>query len=273
MSAVTVKRMVLALENKIAVVTGGASGIGRATAVRFAREGAHVVLGDVQDAGETVRLVEETGRKATFVRTDTTSEADCDALVAAAVSEFGRVDVGVAAAGIATAAGMSNAEVRADGGDATHLVNLPTEAFRRVLDVNVLGVMMTDRALARQMLAQGDGGSIVNIASSAAKIPLAGAAPYCTSKAGVWMLTKVLGLELATTGVRVNAVGPGYTATPMIAGIEDNEAAYSSAMSITPMKRLGTPEEQANAVLWLASDESSFVTGQMLHPAGGQFTD
>lgn len=270
---VTVERMVMALENKIAVVTGGASGIGRATAVRFAREGAHVVIGDVQEAGETLRLVEEIGQKAVYKRTDTTSEADCDALVAAAVAEFGRVDVGVAAAGIATAAGLSNVETRTQNGDATHVVNLATEAFRRVLDVNVLGVMMTDRALARQMLEQGDGGSIINIASSAAKIPLAGAAPYCTSKAGVWMLTKVLGLELATTGIRVNAVGPGYTATPMIAGIEDNEAAYSSAMSITPMNRLGTADEQANAVLWLASTESSFVTGQMLHPAGGQFTD
>jgi NAD(P)-dependent dehydrogenase (short-subunit alcohol dehydrogenase family) len=262
-----------ALEGKIAVITGGASGIGRAAAVRFAQEGADVVLGDVADGTETVRLVEKLERRAVFVRTDTTSEADCDALVAAAVAEFGRVDVGVASAGIATAAGMSNIETRAERGDATHVVNLGTDAFRRVLDVNVLGVMMTDRALARQLLAQGTGGAIINIASSAAKIPLAGASPYCVSKAGVWMLTKVMALELATTGIRVNAVGPGYTATPMIGGIEDNAAAYGAAMSITPMNRLGTPEEQAAACLFLATDESSFMTGQMLHPAGGQFTD
>jgi NAD(P)-dependent dehydrogenase (short-subunit alcohol dehydrogenase family) len=267
-----------ALAGKIAVITGGASGIGQATAVRFAEEGADVVLGDVQDAADTVRMIEKLDRRAVYVRTDTTSEADCDALVAAAVAKFGCVDVGVAAAGIATAAGASNIQTRvaSEAGpraDATHVINIATDAFKRVIDVNVLGVMMTDRALARQMLAQGTGGSIVNIASTAAKIPLAGASPYCVSKAGVWMLTKVIALELAKTGVRVNAVGPGYTATPMIAGIEDNKAAFDLAMSITPMNRLGTAEEQAAACLFLASDESSFFTGQILHPAGGQFTD
>ncbi|GAA4703246.1 glucose 1-dehydrogenase [Pseudonocardia yuanmonensis] len=260
------------LDGKVAVITGGASGIGRATAVRFAEEGADVVVGDLQDGAETVALVEKTGRSARYVRTDTTSEADCDALVAAAVETFGRVDVGVAAAGVATAQGASNIQTRTARGDATHVVNLEPDNFRRVLDVNVLGVLFTDRALARQMLAQGDGGSIVNIASTAAKIPLAGASPYCVSKAGVWMLTKVMALELATTGVRVNAVGPGYTATPMIAGLEDNETAFAMAMSITPMNRLGTAAESAAACLYLASDESSFTTGQILHPAGGQFT-
>jgi NAD(P)-dependent dehydrogenase (short-subunit alcohol dehydrogenase family) len=260
------------LDGRIAVITGAASGIGQATALRFAEEGADVVVGDLADGAETVALVEKLDRRAIHVRTDTTSEADCDALVAAAVEAFGKVDVGVAAAGVATAAGASNIQTRAAKGDATHVVNLEPDNFRRVLDVNVLGVLFTDRALARQMLAQGTGGSIVNIASTAAKIPLAGAAPYCVSKAGVWMLTKVMALELATTGVRVNAVGPGYTATPMIAGLEQNRPAYDMAMSITPMNRLGTAAESAAACLYLASDESSFTTGQILHPAGGQFT-
>jgi NAD(P)-dependent dehydrogenase (short-subunit alcohol dehydrogenase family) len=260
------------LDGRIAVITGGASGIGQATALRFAEEGADVVVGDLQDGAETVALVEKAGRKARYVRTDTTNEADCDALVTAAVETFGKVNIGVAAAGVATAAGASNIQTRAAQGDATHVVNLEPDNFRRVLDVNVLGVLFTDRALARQMLAQGTGGSIVNIASTAAKIPLAGAAPYCVSKAGVWMLTKVMALELATTGVRVNAVGPGYTATPMIAGLEQNRPAYDMAMSITPMNRLGTAAESAAACLYLASDESSFTTGQILHPAGGQFT-
>jgi NAD(P)-dependent dehydrogenase (short-subunit alcohol dehydrogenase family) len=261
-----------ALQDKVAVITGGASGIGRATAVRFAEEGADIVLGDLAAADETVALVEKAGRRAVYVRTDTTSEADCDALVAAAVEEFGRVDVGVASAGIATAAGPSNVQTRAAQPGATNVVNLDVTAFQRVLEVNVVGVLQTDRALARQMLAQGDGGSIVNIASSAAKIPLAGASPYCVSKAGVWMLTKVMALELATTGIRVNAVGPGYTATPMIDGIEDNEAAFAAAMSITPMNRLGRPAEIAATCLYLASAESSFTTGQLVLPAGGQFT-
>jgi NAD(P)-dependent dehydrogenase (short-subunit alcohol dehydrogenase family) len=260
-----------ALQGRVAVITGGASGIGRATAVRFAEEGADVVIGDLAPGDEAVALVEKAGRRAHYVRTDTTSEADCDALVAAAVAEFGRVDVGVASAGISSA--TSNAERRARlESDAGHVVNVDTDAFRRVLDVNVLGVMMTDRALARQMLAQGEGGSIINIASTAGKIPLAGASPYCVSKAGVWMLTKVMALELATTGIRVNAVGPGYTTTPMWDVPEDSPQ-HRHAMSITPMGRNGTPAEQAAACLFLATAESSFMTGQILHPAGGQFTD
>ena len=262
-----------ALQDKVVVITGGASGIGQATAVRFAQEGADVVVADLQSCDETVRMVRATGRRALALHTDTTKETDVDAMVAAAVEEFGGVDIGVAAAGIATAAGRSNVVTRATETDAGHLVGLATEAFQRVLDVNVLGVMLTDRALARQMLAQGRGGAIVNIASTAAKIPLAGAAPYCVSKAGVWMLTKVLALELAQTGVRVNAVGPGYTTTPMVDGIEENQQAFEAAMSITPMRRMGTAAEIASACLFLASDESSFFTGQILHPAGGQFTD
>ena len=262
-----------ALQDKVAVITGGASGIGQATAVRFAEEGADVVIADVQSCDDTVGRVRQSGRRALAVHVDTTVEAEVDAMVASTVEEFGGVDIGVAAAGIATAAGRSNVVTRATEADAGHLVGLATEAFQRVLDVNVLGVMLTDRAFARQMLVQDRGGTIVNIASTAAKIPLAGAAPYCVSKAGVWMLTKVLALELAQTGVRVNAVGPGYTATPMVDGIEEDERAFEAAMSITPMRRLGTAAEIASACLFLASQESSFFTGQMLHPAGGQFTD
>ena len=260
------------LTGKVAVITGGASGIGQACAVQFARAGADIMVGDVQHAGETVALVEQAGRRCLAVKTDTTSEAECDGLVEAAVNEFGHVDVGVAAAGVATAAGRSNVQARAIDPQAGHVVQLQTDEFLRVLDVNLVGVMMTCRALARQMLAQGTGGSIVTIASTAAKIPLAGAAPYCASKAGVAMLTKVLALELADRGVRVNAVGPGYTATPMVAGLEADEHALDLAMSITPMRRLGTPEEVASACLFLAGDESTYFTGQMLHPAGGQFT-
>src|SRR3712207_5361230 len=124
-----------ALAGKIAVITGGASGIGQATAERFAEEGADVVVGDIGPADETLRLVEKTGRRAVYVRTDTTVEADCDALVETAVAEFGRVDVGVASAGIATAAGPSNVQTRTASKDATHVVNLDVAAFQRVLDV------------------------------------------------------------------------------------------------------------------------------------------
>lgn len=260
------------LTGKVAVITGGASGIGQACAARFAEEGADVVVGDVQAADETLALIEKTGRRGLFVHTDTTDELACDALVAAAAEEFGHVDVGVAAAGIATPAGRSNIQARAADPTTGQVVNLATADFRRILDVNLVGVMTTCRAMAQQMLAQGTGGSIVTVASTAAKIPLVGGASYCVSKAGVAMLTRVMAGELAQRGVRVNAVGPGYTTTAMTAGLEEDDAALALAMSITPMGRLGTAEEVAAACLFLASDQSSYFTGQMLHPAGGQFT-
>src|SRR3954451_12101264 len=257
-----------ALKGKVAVITGGASGIGQACAVRFANEGDDIVVADLQDGSETVGLVKEIGRGAIYVKTDTTDEAQSDAMVQAGVDEFGHVDVGVASAGVASV-DTRNPEELAD--DANLVVNAPLSNFTRVLDINVTGVMLTGKSLAKQMLKQGTGGSIVNIASSAGRIPLAGAAPYCVSKAGVIMLTKVMALELAQTGIRVNAVGPGYTTTPMWDVPEDSEA-HAFAMSITPMGRNGTPAEQAAACLFLASEESSFMTGQTLHPAGGQFT-
>jgi NAD(P)-dependent dehydrogenase (short-subunit alcohol dehydrogenase family) len=261
------------LAGKVAVITGGASGIGQACAVRFAREGAAIVIADFADARRTVALVEEIGGTAHSVSTDTTNAEQCEAMIDQATEIFGQVDIIVASAGIATAAGRSNVQARAASSGASDVVRLAAADFRRVIEVNVTGVMQTARAGARQMLRQGSGGAIVLVASTAGRIPLAGAAPYCVSKAGVWMLTKVMALELVQTGIRVNAVGPGYTATPLIAGIEDDPHALGMALAITPMKRLGLPEEVADACLYLASDESSFVTGQILHPAGGQFTD
>lgn len=259
-----------ALTGKVALITGGASGIGAATAVRFAREGADIVIADMQPGDDAVAAVEAEGRRAIYVQVDTTSEEDTNRMLEATVEAFGRLDIAVASAGV-TVAGAAEERVDRVEKDIYHVHNLDPNIFRRVLDINVTGVMLTGQAAARQMLKQGTGGSIINIASSAAKIPLAGAAPYCVSKAGVHMLTKVMALELAKTGIRVNAVGPGYTTTPMWDVPEDSPA-HAQAMSITPMGRNGTPEEQAAACFFLATDESSFMTGQMLHPAGGQFT-
>jgi NAD(P)-dependent dehydrogenase (short-subunit alcohol dehydrogenase family) len=260
------------LGGRVAVVTGGASGIGRASAVRLAADGADVLVADLRDGADTVAQIEQAGGRAYAVRVDTTSEAACEEMVAAAVARFGRVDIGVAAAGVATAAGPSNIQSRAADPTGGYVVNMQTDDFRTVVDVNLLGVLFTDRALAQQMLAQGSGGSLVNIASTAGRIPLAGAAPYCVSKAGVLMLTQVMGLELAPQGIRVNAVGPGYTETPMTQGLTEGTDAYEMAMSITPMGRLGRPEEVAATVAFLAGDEGSYFSGQVLHPAGGQFT-
>lgn len=141
-----------------------------------------------------------------------------------------------------------------------------------MIDINMIGVLHSAQALAQRLVAQGQGGTIVNIASTAGKIPIPGSGPYCMAKAGVIMMTKVMALELAETGVRVNALAPGFTSTPMwdfASGTRED----TWAMSMTPMKRTGTPEEQAEACLFLASDASSYTTGQTLYSAGGQFVD
>ena len=268
--------MVGQLQDKVAVVTGGASGIGRAVAVRFAAEGAHVVIGDLDTVGgeETAATVRATGRSAIFRRTDTSKEADCEALAEAAEREFGRLDICLAAAGISSAdyvSGESATSMDALTTDERHVQNLTPERWEKVIDVNLKGVFLTDRAVARRMIVAGKGGVIVNIASIAAKVPLAGAAPYCVSKAGVWMLTKVMALELSSHNIRVNAIGPGFIDTPMTAGLQAEETGMQRMLRMTPMNRLGEPQEVAATALFLASDESSYFTGELLHPGGGMF--
>jgi NAD(P)-dependent dehydrogenase (short-subunit alcohol dehydrogenase family) len=265
------------LEGKVAVITGGASGIGRATAIRFAQEGANVVLADLnpQRAAETAAAVKALGRQAMVVNTDTSSPSENEELAESAINEFGTIDVLVAAAGISHATYVSGDEQQqAANADRTagYLINKPVEYWEKVLAVNLTGVMLTNRSVARRMVDRGIKGSIVNIASGAAKIPLPGAGDYCVSKAGVWMLTKVLAVELASYGIRVNAIGPGYTETPMTAGIQSDEARKRAIIAGTPLGRLGQPEDIANTALFLASDESSFFTGEILFADGGLFT-
>jgi NAD(P)-dependent dehydrogenase (short-subunit alcohol dehydrogenase family) len=150
------------------------------------------------------------------------------------------------------------------------MLTVPTDVFRQVIDVNLYGVLFSARAAARWMLANGRPGSIINLGSIMSKRPSPSGA-YSISKAGVWMLTKVLALELATSGIRVNAIGPGWVETPMTAGLREDEARMRQVLALTPMGRLGQPEEIANTALFLASDESSYFTGEILHPSGGVF--
>ena len=199
------------LQDKVAVVTGGANGIGRACCVRFAEEGADVVVADLDAAQgeETVRLVRAAGRDARFVRTDTTSEADCLAMVQVAADAFGGVDVCLAAAGIGFGGYVSGQTWRREGSPADwHITRQTLDSWQTVLDVNLTGVMLTDRAVAQRMIDQGRGGSIINIASIYAKRAPAASSAYAVSKAGVWMLTKVAALELVQDRIRVNAIGP-----------------------------------------------------------------
>jgi len=255
------------LEGKIALITGGGSGIGRACAVRFAREGANVCAADLDQAGaaETARQVEAAGRKALALRVDTTDEAANNEMVRRCVETLGAVDVLVAAAGVGGARVPGSESYR------TYTVlDIPMADFRRVIDVNLYGVLFSNRAVARWMMESRRGGSIINLGSIMSRMPST-SAPYSVSKAGVWMLTKCLAQEVAAHGIRVNAIGPGFIETPMTRAMRDDAERSGWAMRLTPMGRYGKPEEIAATALFLASDDASYFTGELLHPSGGVF--
>jgi NAD(P)-dependent dehydrogenase (short-subunit alcohol dehydrogenase family) len=258
--------MALRLENKNALITGGASGIGRATAIRFAEEGANVFVADrhLAAAEETAASVKKLGRKAVAYQVDTSDEAQVNAMVAQMVKDLGSVNIVVAAAGI------SHAHYGEEGQpDITFLSNKSFANWRKVLSVNLDGVFLTDRACADAMIKAGNGGRIINIASAAARMPTPGVGEYSVSKAGVWMLTKVLAMELAPFNITANAIGPGFIKTPMTAQIQDMASFATPLIERVPMKRMGEPVDVANTALFLASEEGRYYTGSILHPDGG----
>jgi NAD(P)-dependent dehydrogenase (short-subunit alcohol dehydrogenase family) len=259
------------LEGKVAVITGGASGIGKACALRFAEEGADIVISDIgasrlEDAVKEIRAT--TNGRAMFVEADVCFEEQVDAMIKTAADEFGKIDCLVAAAGVSSARYVSGETHEALDGS---LLNKPVDDWNRVLQINLTGVMLSDRAAARQMVATGTAGSIINIASSAARVALPGAADYCVSKAGVAMLTNVFAMELTEHNIRVNAIGPGFIETPMTLGMRSTDEGQEQMLAMTPMGRLGTTREMANTALYLACDESSYTTGQTLYPNGGMY--
>ena len=263
---------------KVALVTGGASGMGAEASIRLAREGAAVAIVGLTDdprGDKVVREITDAGGQAIYVGADVSRDADCEAAAQATVDAFGRIDLCLAAAGILHAQYVSG-EVSDDDPSPrsreTHIINKPIEYWEKVLSVNLTGVMLTNRAVARRMIAQGDGGAIVNISSGAAKIPMVGSADYSVSKAGVWMLTRVLALELAPHDIRVNTVAPGVIDTPMALGLSQDEERRAAFERFVPLGRLGEAEDIAEASLFLMSDQSSYITGQILHPDGGLFT-
>ncbi|MDH4277773.1 MAG: SDR family oxidoreductase [Acidimicrobiia bacterium] len=273
------------LENQVAVITGGANGIGRATAIRFAEEGADIVVADVlaEPAAETVAAVEALGRQAIFVQLDAASRELNEAMADAAVERFGRIDVVMTAAGI-THGGYVSGDVEADRkmlrrrfdhadqpGMAFCAVEL--DDWQRVIDVNLTGTFLALQACGRRMIDLGIAGRCITIASIAAKHPDAGPVAYTVSKAGVWMLTKKAARELAPAGIRVNAIGPGFIATNMTTMVDDFAEVKDALMGQIPLGRMGQPLDIANAALFLASDESSYMTGEILHPDGGYFTE
>ncbi|HYZ13120.1 MAG TPA: glucose 1-dehydrogenase [Actinomycetota bacterium] len=247
------------LDGKVAVVTGGANGIGRASAKALAAEGARVVIGDVaEERGENVaHEIRESNGEAMFVRADVTRMSDVEALVREAVDRWRRLDVMFNNVGVAipgTADEMSE------------------DDFRRVLDVNLIGVWRGMRAAIPEMLRTG-GGSIINTGSVQGHVAFLGWAGYAASKGGVDALTRQAAVEYAPKGIRINSIVPGTILTEMnekiLSEAEDPDAQMAMWTSMHPIGRVGQPDEVAAAVVFLASDESSFITGESLRIDGG----
>ncbi|MCP1974826.1 SDR family NAD(P)-dependent oxidoreductase [Bradyrhizobium elkanii] len=240
------------LDGKAALVTGGGSGIGRATAIAMAREGARVAVSDLSKDGieETVALINAAGGQSIAIQGDVTDEADVANMVARTVSAFGRIDCAFNNAGVAG---------RSVGPPGQRIHELTQASVARMFSVNLMGVFLCLKYEIAQMLNQGGGGAIVNTASIAGLVGLATSGHYVATKHGVVGLTKSAAIEYAQDGIRVNCVNPGYIKTPMTRETMDER--YDEIIAKVPVRRLGVPEEIAEAVVWMCSDKASFMTG------------
>jgi NAD(P)-dependent dehydrogenase (short-subunit alcohol dehydrogenase family) len=263
-------------EGKVALVTGGANGMGLECATQLAGEGAAVVLADlIADAGEAAAAaIVAAGGRARFVETNLLDRDECRRSVQTAIDEFGRLDIAVLAAGIPTSRYRSGGpDPRVPGTDPLDaFLAAPAEDWEEVLGVNLRGGYWLLQAAVAEMLAVG-GGSIVVITSvAAANQTHSGGIPYSASKAGAWAMVKHLARLTAGKGIRVNAVGPGLIETNMSRGYLADANAKAAVLTAIPIGRAGTVTDIANAVLFLASDDASFITGEALYVDGGQFT-
>jgi glucose 1-dehydrogenase len=250
------------IENKIAVITGASGGIGLACAQRFVKEGAKVVVSDVADEqGEkAVAELKNQGGDAIYVHCDVRSKQEIENLFDVAIKTFGRVDTAIANAGIV---------------HASDVLELSEEDYDNVIAINLRGVFLTGQIAAQRMIKQDPDadncrGTIINMSSLNGQLAIPAIAPYVIAKGGVNQWTKVLGIRMAAEGVRVNGIGPGSIATDMFKKVADNPQKYREIMSRTPMLRPGEPDEVAKVAVFLASDYSSYITGETIYIDGGR---
>jgi NAD(P)-dependent dehydrogenase (short-subunit alcohol dehydrogenase family) len=237
------------LENKIAIVTGASSGIGKAIAEKFVLEGASVVFSDVNECD-----VSRFSDKAIFVKCDVSKSIEVDSLIQSCVDKFGKVDVMVNNAGIGSL------------GDA---LTMSDDVWQKTIDINLSGVFYGIRAAGRIMKEKGIKGSIINMASILGSVGFNGAISYCAAKGGVNQLTKGSALELSKLGIRVNSIAPGFIKTNMTKGVQEDENMNNLIEGMTPLGYMGEPEDIANAAVYLASDDSKYVTGSTMYVDGG----
>lgn len=244
------------LENKVALVTGSGSGIGKAIALLYASEGAKVVVSDIDEKGgdETVSLIKSKGGEAIFIKADTSKPSDHKSLVEQTVKKYGGLHIACNNAGI--------------GGELAPIGEYPIDGWDKIISINLSGVFYGLHYQIPAMLTSGGGGSIVNMASILGMVGTKNLSGYVAAKHGVVGLTKTAALEYADKKIRVNAVGPGYINTPLLTDTLD-EASIKSLAGLHPIGRLGTAEEIAELVLWLSSSKSSFVTGSYYTIDGG----
>jgi len=243
------------LKGKVAIITGGGSGIGRATCLLFAREGAKVAVADyvAEGGNETVRQIKAAGGEAVFVQTDVSKSADVQNMIGATVRNYGRVDILFNNAGIE--------------GPSTKLANLKEEDWDRVIAIDLTSVYLGIKYVLPEMIRQG-GGVILSTASVAGLVGFQGSGAYAAAKAGVINLTRLAALEYADKNIRVNCICPGVIETPMVDRVMGGRP-RERVVKTEPIGRLGRPEDIANAALFLASDESSFATGAPFIIDGG----
>ncbi len=247
------------LKDKVAVIAGGTRGIGLGIALEFVREGAKVVVGGTnpKNGEEAVREIKTAGGDGLFVKCDVADLADLDKFIAQAVDRFGRVDIYVANAGINDA-------------NKTDFLEISPEQYDRIMAVNLRGMFFGGQKAAQQMLAQGDGGVIINMSSVNAHLALDSQVVYTVSKGGIQQLTKVQAVALAPHNIKVNAMAPGPIETDLMRRVGSDKELMDTILSRTPQGRIGTPKECGRLAVFLASNDSDFIFGQSIYIDGGR---